>query len=96
MIFSTRRAWRPPSNSVVRKVRTISSAITGPMVRAPMATMLASLCWRERAVDTGSEHSAQRTPWILLAEMEMPMPVPQISTPLSHSPDTTALATFSA
>ena len=41
----TRRAWRPPSNSVVRKASTMRSARLGPTIPAPMASMLASL-WR--------------------------------------------------
>ena len=39
----TRLSWRPPSNSVFRKVSTIRSATLGPIMPAPMASMLASL-----------------------------------------------------
>ena len=45
-IFATRRAWRPPSKGVSRKVSMIFSARPGPTTRAPMARMLASLCRR--------------------------------------------------
>ena len=41
----TRRAWRPPSNSVVRNTSVIFLARLGPIMPAPMASTLASL-WR--------------------------------------------------
>ena len=43
-ISPTRRAWRPPSNSVSKKVSTIIFASSVPTTRAPMAMMLALLC----------------------------------------------------
>ena len=45
IIRPTRRAWRPPSNWVFRNTSTMRSAMLGPMIPAPMASMLASL-WR--------------------------------------------------
>ena len=48
-IFATRRAWRgfaSPSKAVSRKTWTQSCATSGPIVRAPSAKTLASLCWR--------------------------------------------------
>ena len=39
----TRRAWRPPSNSVVRNTSVIFLARLGPMIPAPMASTLALL-----------------------------------------------------
>ena len=44
--WSTRRAWRPPSKSVVRNVVTISSARPSPTTRAPIDNTFASLCAR--------------------------------------------------
>ena len=88
----------PPAVEPVwpRKTSTIVSAIAGPTVRAPNARMLASLCWRVSFALYGSEQCAQRTPRTLFAAMEMPIPVPQMRIPRSQSPETTALATFSA
>ncbi len=42
-IWPTRRAWRPPSNSVRRKARTMASASVGPRRAPESATTLASL-----------------------------------------------------
>jgi hypothetical protein len=58
--FSTRAAWRPPPNSVVRKASRQALAMSTPMSLAPMAMQLASLCSRASAADSGSETSAQR------------------------------------
>src|SRR6266540_3540233 len=50
-ISSSRAMCRPPSNSVLNHVRTISSASASPTTRAPIDNTLASLCSREyRAV----------------------------------------------
>mgnify|MGYP007025243840 CR=1 FL=1 len=43
-----------------------------------------------------SEHTEHRMPRILLAAMEIPIPVVQIRIPRSHSPDATAFATLAA
>src|SRR5690606_30617666 len=45
-IFATRRAWRPPSNSVARKTSRISDARPAPTTREPRQRTLASLCLR--------------------------------------------------
>src|SRR5205085_10168426 len=42
--FSTRSAWRPPSNSVSIKTRIMRAASSAGMKRAPMQSTLASLC----------------------------------------------------
>ena len=57
-----------------------------------MASMLASLCRRVISAERGSLHRAQRMPFTLLAEMEMPMPVVQMTIPFSHWPEATAWA----
>ena len=46
---STRRWWRPPSNSVASQTRRISSARPSPTTRAPIDSTLASLCRRENS-----------------------------------------------
>ena len=61
-----------------------------------MASMLASLCRRVISALYTSPHRAHRTPRTLLAAMEMPMPVEQITMPRSHSPRATARAAGSA
>ena len=91
-ILSTRRWWRPPSNGVLRKASTMQSAILFPISPPPMASMLASLCRRVISAERGSLHRAQRMPFTLLAAMEMPMPVVQITIPRSHAPEATASA----
>ena len=53
---------------------------------APMASILALLWRRVISALSGSLHSAQRMPLTLLAAMEMPMPVVQMTMPRSHSP----------
>ena len=70
----------------------MQSAILFPMSPPPMASMLASLCRRVISAERGSLHRAQRMPFTLLAEMEMPMPVVQITIPRSHAPEATASA----
>ena len=59
---------------------------------APMASILASLCRRVISAERESAHRAQRMPFTLLAVMEMPMPVVQMTMPLSHRPSATASA----
>ena len=44
----------------------------------------------------GSWTTAARTPWILLAEMETPMPVPQMRIPSLSRPSAIALPTRKA
>ena len=65
------------------------------MKPAPMASMLASLCSRVRRASTVSAQWAQRMPWTLLAAMEMPMPVVQMTMPRGQSPAATARAAAS-
>ena len=52
--------------------------------------MFASLWRRVISADRQSPHRAQRMPLTLLAAMEMPMPVVQMTMPRSHSPEATA------
>jgi hypothetical protein len=53
---------------------------------------LASLCRRETWAVSSSWQRAARTPWTLLAQMLMPIPVPQIMMARSALPSTTARA----
>ena len=68
------------------------SARLGPTMPAPMASMFASLWRRVISAERGSPHRAQRMPFTLLAVMEIPMPVVQMTMPFSHSPEATASA----
>ena len=65
-------------------------ASSGPVTRPPSAHMFALLCARHISALKQSDSSAQRMPGILFAASDMPMPVPQISTPSAHSPEATA------
>ena len=77
-----------------KKISTIFSASPGPTTLAPKAKMLASLCSLVASALKQSLHTAARIPGTLFAAIEIPMPVPQIKIPLSHSPSTMACATF--
>ena len=57
---SMRRWWRPPSNCAESHSSTIMFASSIPTTRAPMASMFASLCWRESFAEKGSEQMQQR------------------------------------
>ena len=83
-------------NGVFKKVSTIFTASSGPRTRPPNATILVSLCNLVASAEKQSEHSAQRIPGILFAAMEMPIPVPHIRIPFSHSPSKIACPTFLA
>ena len=79
--MSTRRACRPPWNSAVMNAATQASATSRPMIRAPIAITLASLCSRPRRAVTGSAASTQRMPRILLATICSPVPLPPRTMP---------------
>ena len=96
MIFSTRPAWRPPPNSVVRNSSTIFLLVSSDVKRPEMQTTLPSLCSRKRCENSGVWMTAARMPATLSAVSAMPMPVPQMSTPRSASPAATVRATLSA
>ena len=81
-------------NGVVKNVSTIFKARPGPTTRPPKARMLALLCSLVACAQKQSVHNAARTPLTLFAVIEIPMPVPQIRIPNSHSPSATACATF--
>jgi hypothetical protein len=95
-IWPTRRAWRPPSNSVRRNAPTIASASCGPS-RAPLSvTTLASLWRRAISASEASWALTARTPATLLATIATPTPDPQASTPRSASPPATIRAASAA
>ena len=56
-ISATRRACRPPSNAVARKVCRIDSARAAAMTRPPIARTLASLCRRAISAIHSSWHA---------------------------------------
>ncbi len=91
-ILFTRRAWRPPSKGVFRKTSTMLRANSSATMRAGMASMLASLCWRARAARVSIQHRAQRMPACLLAVMATPLPLPQTTMPNLARPSSTACA----
>ena len=82
-------------NSVFRNTSTMRLARLGPVMPAPRASTLASLWRRVISADRESVQWAQRMPLTLLAAMEMPMPVVQMTMPFSQSPEATSRATFS-
>ena len=71
---------------------TILSASPGPMTLAPIANIFASLCSLVACAEKQSWQSAALIPFILFAEIDIPIPVPQMMIPLSHSPEATAFA----
>ena len=85
-----------PLNSAPRKASTIAFAISGPTTKAPKAMIWEPLFSRVCPAVNGSEQTAARMPRTLFAEIEMPMPVPQISTPRSTCPSRMAWATLRA
>src|SRR3546814_13052827 len=60
--LSTRRAWRSPAKSVVRKAVLHAFAMSMPVSRAHTALSFAYLCSRARSAHSGSEPSAHRHP----------------------------------
>jgi ABC-type dipeptide/oligopeptide/nickel transport system ATPase component len=91
-IISTRIWCLPPINSASKYAFTMSFASSLPTIRAPNAITFALLCSFVAAAEKQSEQRAQRIPGTLFAEMEIPIPVPQIMIPHSHSPEATAFA----
>ena len=73
----------------------LAAASFGPVNPAPMAIMLALLCWRHSCASSASAQCAQRIPLTLFAAIEIPMPVVQTTMPYSHSPLATARAAAS-
>src|SRR6516225_5933329 len=94
-IISTRVACRPPSNWAVRNASTISSASPSPTTRAPIDSMLASLCWRIMRAENVSTQTPQRIPLTLFAAIMMPWPVPHRMMPNRQSPEATSRAAAS-
>ena len=94
-ISASRRRWRPPSNSVEKKVSTASMASATPVVLPPRQITLASLWRRARPAVVTSWTSAARIPATLLAAMLMPIPVPHTQMPRSARPSATARPTAS-
>ena len=64
-----------------------------PVTRAPSARTFASLCSLVASAEKQSPHKAARIPLNRFAAIEIPIPVPQINIPLSHTPAKMALHT---
>src|SRR5262249_2122407 len=96
-IFARRRTWRSsPEKRAAMNARTNSAASDGPPMRAPRHRTFISSCstpWRAEYVSWQTPARMSRT---LLAAMEAPTPLPQISTPRSALPPATASATARA
>ena len=93
MIFSILlECFSRPEKSVDKKTSTISSATRCPTIAAPNAKTLASLCSLVSLALVKSEQSAHLIPLTLLAAIEIPIPVVQITMPLSTSLLATAFA----
>src|SRR5699024_9218009 len=90
IILSMRRAWRPPSNGVERKVSTIESASPSPTTRPPRHRAFASLWRRVNSALKVSEQQQARMPRTLFAQIDIPTPVPQHRIASEHRPSTTA------
>ena len=60
-IFSTRRAWRPPSNGVSSQVFRIVAPFVSPTKRAGSTSTFASLCSRASSAISGVHATAART-----------------------------------
>ncbi|OGL02464.1 MAG: hypothetical protein A3D33_03370 [Candidatus Rokubacteria bacterium RIFCSPHIGHO2_02_FULL_73_26] len=70
--------------------------MSSPTTRAPRQRTLASSSSRAWRAVKRSWQSAARTPRSLLAAIETPAPLPQISTPSSTCPSRTAVPTARA
>ena len=86
----------PPSNSDASHASTIVFASSGPITRAPIVMICASLLLRARSAEYVSWHVAARIPGTLFAVIAMPMPVPHMRMPRSCFPSAIASATFTA
>ena len=95
-IFPTLLACLPPSNSVAIKVSTHAFASSSPITLAPNAIIFASLCSLESLAVNSLYARAALIPSTLLAEIDIPIPVPQISIPYCAFPSSTTSLTFLA
>src|SRR4051794_16486983 len=94
--FATRRACRPPANSVSKNILTSSNPRSPSRYRAPSVSTLASLCSRVRRTSSSDCAGAARTPATLLAAIAIPMPVEHTRIPRSDRPAPTSRATCCA
>src|ERR1017187_10038029 len=95
-ILATRRAWRPPANSVFRKMSISFMARFSSMYLAPRVSTLASLCSLVIFTSSWLCQGAARTPSTLLAAIAIPIPVEQTSMPRSLPPCATSRPTARA
>jgi hypothetical protein len=85
-----RRKRSSPEKEAASHADAISTALATSISRAPRHRTLASSSSRERRAASGSWQSAARTPRILFAAIEALAPLPQMSTPASTKPRSTA------
>jgi len=78
---------------VLRKVSRIAIARGTAVTRAPRPRTFASLCSRISCAEKRSVATPARAPGTRLAAIEMPMPLPQTTTPRSARPEETARPT---
>ena len=95
-IFPTRLACFPPAKLACSQVSTISSAVPIPITLLPRASIFALLCSMLILAMKVSVQRAALMPGILLAAIDIPIPVPQTKIPFSHSPFLIAWATETA
>ena len=81
------RAGNVPVDNIERGIKRGTGELGGEM---------ALLCCLVASAQKQSVQRAARIPRNLLAVIDMPIPVPQIKIPISHSPDKIALHTFFA
>ncbi len=90
-IFETLRAKRSsPEKEAPSQAMATATARAGATSRAPRQSTLASSSSRASRAASGSWQSEARMPRILFAAMEAPTPLPQMSTPASTKPRSTA------
>src|SRR5262249_44150191 len=95
-IFEILRAKRsPPENEAPSQAMAIATARAGATSRAPRQSTLPSSS-RARRAESGSWQREARMPRILFEAMEAPTPLPQMSTPTSTKPRSTACPTARA
>ena len=85
-----------PEKEAASHAEAISTARSASSSRAPRHRTLASSSSRERRAASGSWQREARMPRILFAAMDAPVPLPQISRPVSTKPRSTACPTARA
>src|SRR5690554_7360726 len=91
------RFWcLPPSNLPLSQASMIFPAVSFSVVLPPITNTLESLCARAIFAISGEVQSAALTPFMRLAAIEAPIPVPHIRIPRLHLLAETVLASLKA